>query len=254
MASTPTTRAYRRCCGSWARIRPRSSRCRRGETSRRKAENRKRKQKGRPTVLTESETRRIDTPLAHPAHESAECFLLSPFCFMLYACPIRIHCCCHGSLNSTIRFGFASCGCSSAEELSVGEFVRALQLPQSTVSRHLKMLHAGAWAIKRSEGTASLYRVVEASLSDTFARNVDAGPEAVAGLADARLCPRRCAAGRRAGGACDRQSKFLRPRCRRVGSSAPRSLRREVHCDGDARAGRSGVDHRRHRLWNGQCR
>lgn len=50
------------------------------------------------------------------------------------------------------------------EELSVGELARALQLPQSTVSRHLKLLHDGGWVIRRSEGTASLYRVSEPSL------------------------------------------------------------------------------------------
>lgn len=51
------------------------------------------------------------------------------------------------------------------EELSVGELARALQLPQSTVSRHLKLLHEGSWVIKRSEGTASLYRLVADALS-----------------------------------------------------------------------------------------
>ena len=50
------------------------------------------------------------------------------------------------------------------EELSVGELSRVLQLPQSTVSRHLKLLHDGGWTVRRSEGTASLYRVVEPSL------------------------------------------------------------------------------------------
>ncbi len=52
------------------------------------------------------------------------------------------------------------------EELSVGELARALQLPQSTVSRHLKTLHGGDWLIKRTEGTASLYRLAPATLSD----------------------------------------------------------------------------------------
>lgn len=51
------------------------------------------------------------------------------------------------------------------EELSVGELARAVQLPQSTVSRHLKLLHESGWTVKRSEGTASLYRVAEQSLS-----------------------------------------------------------------------------------------
>ena len=45
------------------------------------------------------------------------------------------------------------------EELSVGELARALQLPQSTVSRHLKVLHERGWVGKRSAGTASLYRL-----------------------------------------------------------------------------------------------
>ena len=49
-------------------------------------------------------------------------------------------------------------------ELSVGELARALQLPQSTVSRHLKLLHDGGWIMKRQEGTASLYRLLEADL------------------------------------------------------------------------------------------
>ena len=44
-----------------------------------------------------------------------------------------------------------------AHELSVGELARALQIPQSTVSRHLKLLHEGGWVVKRTEGTASLY-------------------------------------------------------------------------------------------------
>jgi len=48
------------------------------------------------------------------------------------------------------------------QELSVGELSRALQLPQSTVSRHLKLLHDAGWTAKRSEGTASLYRVAGA--------------------------------------------------------------------------------------------
>lgn len=45
------------------------------------------------------------------------------------------------------------------EELSVGELAKVMQLPQSTVSRHLKLLLDGKWAMRRSEGTASLYRM-----------------------------------------------------------------------------------------------
>ncbi len=51
-----------------------------------------------------------------------------------------------------------------AEELGVGELASILQLPQSTVSRHLKALLESNWIIRRSEGTASRYRLVVASL------------------------------------------------------------------------------------------
>jgi len=46
----------------------------------------------------------------------------------------------------------------SLHELGVGELARIVQVPQSTVSRHLKPLFDGGWLAKRSEGTASLYR------------------------------------------------------------------------------------------------
>ncbi|MCW5765397.1 MAG: metalloregulator ArsR/SmtB family transcription factor [Phycisphaeraceae bacterium] len=46
------------------------------------------------------------------------------------------------------------------QELSVGELAKVVQLPQSTVSRHLKLLHDGAWIVSRYEGTSSLYRLV----------------------------------------------------------------------------------------------
>ncbi|MCG3123760.1 MAG: Ubiquinone/menaquinone biosynthesis C-methyltransferase UbiE [Phycisphaerales bacterium] len=47
-----------------------------------------------------------------------------------------------------------------AEELSVGELASVTQLPQSTVSRHLKTLSDGGWLVKRSDGAATLYRMV----------------------------------------------------------------------------------------------
>lgn len=46
------------------------------------------------------------------------------------------------------------------EELSVGELARVVQLPQSTVSRHLKILGENGWVVSRSEGTSTLYRLV----------------------------------------------------------------------------------------------
>lgn len=54
------------------------------------------------------------------------------------------------------------------EELSVGELARVLQLPQSTVSRHLKILSdtpgtatdGGGWLARRDHGTATLYHLL----------------------------------------------------------------------------------------------
>ncbi|HYE03678.1 MAG TPA: metalloregulator ArsR/SmtB family transcription factor [Phycisphaerales bacterium] len=51
------------------------------------------------------------------------------------------------------------------EELSVGELSRVVQLPQSTVSRHLKLLADAGWLLKRTEGTATLYRLVQDDLA-----------------------------------------------------------------------------------------
>ena len=44
-------------------------------------------------------------------------------------------------------------------ELGVGELAEVLQLPQSSVSRHLKQLAEAGWVISRSERTANLYRM-----------------------------------------------------------------------------------------------
>lgn len=46
------------------------------------------------------------------------------------------------------------------EALSVGEVAQVVQLPQSTVSRHLKVLADAGWVVRRNEGTATFYRVV----------------------------------------------------------------------------------------------
>lgn len=44
------------------------------------------------------------------------------------------------------------------QELTVGELALALQLPQSTVSRHLRILADQAWVSSRAEGTSRWYR------------------------------------------------------------------------------------------------
>ncbi len=53
------------------------------------------------------------------------------------------------------------------QELSVGELAGVLQLPQSTISRHLKRLLDAGWVVRRSEGTASLYRRSSTGLDET---------------------------------------------------------------------------------------
>jgi ArsR family transcriptional regulator len=45
-------------------------------------------------------------------------------------------------------------------ELSVGELSKVFQSPQSTISRHLKVLADAGWLTRRSEGTATFYRMV----------------------------------------------------------------------------------------------
>ena len=73
-------------------------------------------------------------------------------------------------------------------ELSVGELVAIVQLPQPTVSRHLKVLSDEGWIRARREGTARHYRmvtelessardlwsVVRAAIGDTRWRSADA--------------------------------------------------------------------------------
>jgi ubiquinone/menaquinone biosynthesis C-methylase UbiE/DNA-binding transcriptional ArsR family regulator len=55
-------------------------------------------------------------------------------------------------------------------ELSVNELTSILQLPQSTVSRHLKMLSAEGWVEARAEGTSRHYRLATASLDPASRR------------------------------------------------------------------------------------
>src|SRR5687768_17918656 len=49
-------------------------------------------------------------------------------------------------------------------ELGVVELCDVLQLPQSTVSRHLKVLLDGRWLRSRKQGTTHLYRMTTAEL------------------------------------------------------------------------------------------
>ena len=55
-------------------------------------------------------------------------------------------------------------------ELGVAELCDVLQLPQSTVSRHLKVLSDGGWARNRRQATNNLYRIVLDELEPTARR------------------------------------------------------------------------------------
>ncbi|MFB3429430.1 MAG: ArsR/SmtB family transcription factor [Phycisphaerales bacterium] len=77
-------------------------------------------------------------------------------------------------------------------ELSVGEVARVLQMPQSTVSRHLKTLRSADWIRSRAEGTATLYRFIldelpEASRSVWMSIREEAAPRADLDQDDRRL-------------------------------------------------------------------
>ena len=45
-----------------------------------------------------------------------------------------------------------------AEELTVSEICQVMQLPQSTASRHLRLLSQGRWVTRRRDGTSRRYR------------------------------------------------------------------------------------------------
>jgi ArsR family transcriptional regulator len=51
-------------------------------------------------------------------------------------------------------------------ELTVGELCAILQLPQSTVSRHLKLLSDDGWLVARGEATTRFYKMVSARLDN----------------------------------------------------------------------------------------
>ncbi|QQE12765.1 metalloregulator ArsR/SmtB family transcription factor [Planctomycetota bacterium] len=53
------------------------------------------------------------------------------------------------------------------QELGVAELCDILQMPQSTVSRHLKILSEDHWTVSRRAGTTNLYRMIPAELTDS---------------------------------------------------------------------------------------
>lgn len=69
-------------------------------------------------------------------------------------------------------------------ELTVSELCSVLQLPQSTVSRHLKVLADGAWCGVRPEGTSRLYRMDPERLPADRQRLWDAVREGIVGTVE----------------------------------------------------------------------
>jgi ArsR family transcriptional regulator len=53
-------------------------------------------------------------------------------------------------------------------ELTVGELCTILQMPQSTVSRHLKLLVDDGWIVARGEGTTRFYKMVANQLDNAM--------------------------------------------------------------------------------------
>lgn len=69
-----------------------------------------------------------------------------------------------GSLADPVRLRLLAM--LEAHELGVGELAGILQLPQSSVSRHLKVLAARGWVVSRQERTANLYSMADGELGE----------------------------------------------------------------------------------------
>ena len=88
-----------------------------------------------------------------------------------------------------------------AEELAVSELADVLQMPQSSVSRHLKLLAGQGWIVSRAERTANFYRMANGELPAPARRLWELAAEETrdwSALAHDRLRLRRCLAGRTA--------------------------------------------------------
>lgn len=71
-------------------------------------------------------------------------------------------------------------------ELTVGELHRALQLPQSTVSRHLRALADAGWVSSREDGTSNHYRIARRAHDASARRLWNAVRDDLNGLAAVR--------------------------------------------------------------------
>ena len=76
-------------------------------------------------------------------------------------------------------------------ELTVGELCSVLQLPQSTVSRHLKALGDAGWVTARAEGASNLYTMTRDALDGSARRLWLLVREQIGGIASAAQDQRR---------------------------------------------------------------
>ena len=121
------------------------------------------------------------------------------------------------------------------QELTVGELCAVLQLPQSTVSRHLKTLADAGWVSSRRDGTSRYYALAldgrrRAAAASSGKSSRASSPAAPGVEQDARRLARVLAAAERGVAAilCDVG--------RRVGSAARGALRRSSSRAGAPRA------------------
>jgi len=77
------------------------------------------------------------------------------------------------------------------QELTVGELCAVLQLPQSTVSRHLRILSDEGWVISRGEGTSRFYTMLVGRLDAAASRLWQVVRDQVAAVAGAAQDARR---------------------------------------------------------------
>jgi ArsR family transcriptional regulator len=77
------------------------------------------------------------------------------------------------------------------QELTVSELCRVVRLPQSTVSRHLRVLTDGGWVHSRREGTHRLYSLVAGNLGPAARELWQLAGRQVAAEAGARQDARR---------------------------------------------------------------
>ena len=132
------------------------------------------------------------------------------------------------------------------QELTVSELCAALQLPQSTVSRHLKLLADAGLVQARREGTSRLYQLLAEALGERARAPVGARARGARGLP--HLPAGRGSPGERAGRASHALAGVLLGLGGRVGPAARRALRRAIRPGGATGAPRPDYRGRRSRL------